>query len=202
MFFKKRDDQNTNGTAPGPLVVEPSGDFDGNDGKWSTFYINIGDADGSGSGHNFKVLVSTSSAETLVPSQSEWCSSDCAKERGIQIFNGEQPLGFDTGSSSSWKKSGLNNIPLPEWWSGGERNGTWGSDNVGLGESSKESIILTEQVVVTYTFRDFYLGSFGLAAGSVQAGSSVNYPFLYNLAKAGTIPSVSYGHTAGASYRE
>jgi hypothetical protein len=199
MHFKKR----ATNDPPTPKVVAPSGTFDGDDGKWSTFNINIGDSDDSGHGQNFKILVSTSSPLTMVPAQSEWCNSDCAKDRGIQIFNGEQSLGFDMQSSSTYKDAGIYTVPKPDWWDRNELNGSLGLDNVGLGESSKDSLILAENLVMTYTFKDYFLGSFGLAAGSVAAGNSDRAPFLFNFARsANEIPSVSYGHTAGASYRE
>jgi len=203
MDFSKRADANSTVEPPKPLVVEPSGVFDGNDGKWSTFYINIGDSDGEGQGRNFKVLVSTSSPITMVPGQSEWCDEDCAKKRGIQVFNGEQPRGYNKEDSSTWTDADVYTVPKPHWWNRGELNGSLGTDNVGMGETSKESIILAKQLVMTYTFKDYYLGFFGLAAGTVSTGSSETPPFLYNLAQgAYEIPSVSYGHTAGASYRK
>jgi hypothetical protein len=203
MYFSKRADANSTVPPPKPLAVEPSGVFDGNDGKWSTFYINLGDSDGTGHGQNVKVLVSTSSPITMVPGQSAWCNQECAQKRGIQVFNGQQPLGYDTLSSASWKDAGLYTVPKPAWWNRGDLNGSLGLDNVGLGESSKDSTILTDQLVMTYKFEEYYLGFFGLAAGTVAAGNSETPPFLYNLAQgAYQIPSVSYGHTAGASYGE
>jgi len=202
MDFSKRADANSTVEPPKPLVVEPSGVFDGNDGKWSTFYINLGDSDGTGHGQNFKVLVSTSSPITMVPGKSEWCSQECAKERGVQVFNGEQPRGYDM-QSSTWASAGIYTVPKPDWWNRSDLNGSLGTDNVGMGETSKDSIILAKQLVMTYIFKDYYLGFFGLAAGTVNAGNSETPPFLYNLAQgAYEIPSVSYGHTAGASYRK
>ena len=206
MYFSKRDDANSTVAPPKPLVVEPSGVFDGNDGKWSTFYINLGDSDGSGNGENFKVLVSTSSPITMVPGQAEWCNEDCAKKRGVQVFNGQQPRGYDMESSPTWQDAGIYTVPKPDWWNRGDLNGSLGTDNVGMGESSKDSRILSKQLVMTYKFEEYYLGFFGLAAGTVAAGNSETAPYLYNLAHASQseyqIPSVSYGHTAGASYRK
>lgn len=204
MYLEQRaNNANTTQLPPPPIVVAPSGDFDGNDGKWSTFYINIGD-DGSGRGQNFKVLIFTSSPVTMVPQQTEWCNSDCAAKRGVMVFNGEQPLGFESQQSKAWKDAGIYTIPLPHWWSGTKNlSATWGSENVGLGESSKQSDILASQWVMEYTFKDFYMGSFGLAVGAVNPGSGSKDPFLANLnSSAQLIPSVSYGYTAGAYYRE
>jgi hypothetical protein len=185
-----------------PTIVAPSGEFEGNDGKWSTFTINIGDHDGSGGGQNFDVLISTSSSLTMVPNQAEWCDAECAPKRGIEIFNAKQPRGFESSSSQSWKELGQYNLPLPNWWPGEKPNATWGSDNVGLGQSSKDSPILQEQWVVEYTVKELFMGSFGLAIEAVSAGTGSKSPFLYNFAGQNLIPSASYGYTAGAYYRE
>ncbi|KAF2688332.1 acid protease [Lentithecium fluviatile CBS 122367] len=202
MFFWKRADANTTSGPTVPLAIEPSGNFEGNDGKWSTFYINLGD-DGTGHGQNFRVLPFLSSPVTMVPAQSEWCNQDCAAKRGMQIFNGEQPLGYETDSSKAWVKAGIYEIPRPDWWNPGELNGTLGRDNVGLGQSSSLSPVLASQFVMTYTSGEYYLGSFGLAAGTLAAGNSQTPPFLFNFARGPPqlIPSVSFGYTAGASYR-
>lgn len=194
-----------------PFVLSPSGDFDGNDGKWSTFVINVGD-DGTGIGQNFKTLISTSSSLVLVPEQAPWCNNDCAASRGVEVFNSKQPSGFETSSSHGpWNEGGLFNIPLPYWWNGNagntSLNGTWGQDNVGLGPTSANSQVLAQQFVVGYTDEALYMGSFGLGRAANDPGNSPKTPFLVNFADPGQengslIPSASYGYTAGASYRK
>lgn len=206
MNFRKREDPAVNGTAkppPPPQTIPPSGTFDGNDGQWSTFLINTGDADGKGGGQNFKVLVSTSSAVVLVPGISEWCDEDCAQKRGVQLFKGGHPLGQETGSGS-WQNAGIYDIPLPNGWLN-ETNkpaATWALDNVGLGASSERSPILEKRYVVGSKSKDFFMGYFGLAAGPIAPGAgkdSIN-PFLTEFANLDSIPSISYGYTAGAKY--
>ncbi|CAO2655271.1 Nn.00g103350.m01.CDS01 [Neocucurbitaria sp. VM-36] len=204
MYFEKRADPIP--LPPKPYVLSPSGSFDGNDGKWSTFFVNIGDG-GTGNGQNFKVLISTSSPLTLVPQQTEWCDEDCAKNRGMLLFNGEQPLGLE--QSQYWKTAGLYDIPLPYWWtndmatnSTDTLGGVWGSENLGMGESSPQSPILQEQYVVKYTFEEFFLGSLGLAVGEVGPPGGSKPNFVNNFYKPGNqIASTSYGYTAGAYYR-
>ncbi|PVH93309.1 acid protease [Periconia macrospinosa] len=186
---------------PKPVALSPSGEFDGNDGRWSSFYVNIGDADATGRGQNFKVLISTSSPLTLVPSQASWCNPDCAAKRGAQIFDGSQSQGFDPEKSQSWKDAGIFNLPLPHWWSEGDINATYGSENVGLGESSKDSPILTQQYVARYDSQKLFMGSFGLSQTSIKSGTGSQPPFLVNFAGFNNIPSISYGYGAGASYR-
>ncbi|KAF2873704.1 aspartic peptidase domain-containing protein [Massariosphaeria phaeospora] len=199
MYFPKRaDDANAKTLPPPPVTVEASGDFDGNDGKWSTFTINLGDSEPWGRGQNFKVLISTSSPVTLVPQDTGKCAEDCAKSRGLELFNGRQPLGYE--STQTWKESGLYDIPLPSWWSGQNPKGTYGLENVALGKSSKTSAVLPEQMVYKYKFEEFWLGSFGLAIGPLDTSGAVKTPFLANFAT--QIPSSSFGYTAGASYRD
>ena len=135
---------------PTPYVLSPSGDWEGNDGRWSTFPINIGDdRTNSSNGQNFKVLISTSLGTTLVPQRVDWCTSptedECAANRGIGSDGNSQSLGFDDSKSPQWKQVGIYNFPLPEWYNitvEGDPNAIWGEDNVGLGASSPQSFIM------------------------------------------------------------
>ncbi|EMD65048.1 hypothetical protein GGP41_003696 [Bipolaris sorokiniana] len=203
MHSKKRDEPLQ--LPPVPYVLSDSGVFDGNDGKWSSFLLNIGD-DGSGRGQNFRVLISTSSPVVLVPGQTEWCDDDeCAKKRGLELYDGKQPLGLQ--DSAQWQASEIYNVPQPYWWSDSYRidqsdlNGLWGVDNVALGASSPKSFILAEQYVVRTLVKDFFMGSFGLAVGAVGPPGGDKPNFLDNFEAANKIASRSYGYTAGAYYR-
>jgi hypothetical protein len=194
---------------PSPYVLATSGSFEGNDGKWSTFKINIG-GDGTGStGQNFNVLISTSSSSILIPGETDWCDNDeCARSRGIGIYNGKQSLGLQ--NTPPWKDAGIYKILLPDWWidtlsidGNNETGGIWGVDSVGLGTSSSDSPILNDQYVVKYLLKNFYLGSFGLAAGNSGPNGGDKPNFLENFyGSAHLIASRSYGYTAGAYYRK
>ena len=210
MFSKKRAEPIQ--LPPTPYVLIPSTQFEGNDGRWSTFFINVGD-DGknSSNGQNFRVLISTSSPATLVPQQTEWCSEpspeECAASRGILSYEGSQSLGFDDTKSPQWKNAGIYNIPVPEWYNdtlqAEEPAAVWGVDNVGLGQSTPQSFILGEQYVVKYTVANFYMGSFGLAVGSTGPPGALKPNFMDNMyGSAHGIASRSYGYTAGAYYRK
>jgi hypothetical protein len=196
---------------PKPLVLSPSGTFDGDDGKWSTFIVNIA-GDGEGKGQNFKVLISTSSPITIVPAKTDWCITDeCARRRGVMDVGS---LGLDMTNTDFYSTAGLYTLPFNTdslyWWSrglllpssNGTLNGAWGVANVGLGTASKQSITLQHQYVAGYYVSDFFLGSLGLSAGAVSATGATRPSFLGGLAAVTTeVPSVSYGFTAGASYR-
>jgi hypothetical protein len=212
MFLQKRDSAKSIPLLPPkPSVLAPSGAYDGDDGKWSTFTINIA-GDGNGKGQNFRVLISTSSPITTVPTQTEWCSTkECANRRGVMD---DQSLGLDDTQSDTYSKAGLYNLTITEnfWWSrnllspssNGTLTGRWGVTNVGLGEASKQSITMDNQYVVVDFFEDFFLGSLGLSIGSVSPEGASKLSFLNRFASANPqeIASASYGFTAGASYRK
>jgi hypothetical protein len=212
MFYHRR--ANTK-TLPRPVVLSPSGTFDGDDGKWSTFTINVA-GDGDGKGQDFKVLISTSSPITLVPAQTSWCNTDdCAKRRGIETLNS---FGLDDTPSNTYSKSGLYNLPLEilYYWSrdlllpggNGTLGGEWGVTNVGLGRASKQSTTIAKQYVATSYLKDFFLGSLGLTVGSISPQGAELPTYFSGLTASkdadgnDVVPSISYGFTAGASYRK
>ncbi|KAF2659725.1 acid protease [Lophiostoma macrostomum CBS 122681] len=187
-----------------PYAFAPSGSWDGNDGLWSTFMINTGDAKGSGDGQNFRVLISTSSSITQVPAEAPWCrDAECAKKRGIELDGAQQPLGLNTDvSTTGWSEQGLFALPLPDYWSGGNLNGSWGTMPVGLGTTSRSSWVQPDQLVVTNANADLFMGAFGLGYNAISTGSSPQKPWLTNMNESGAlIPSASYGYGAGASYK-
>ncbi|KAF2834957.1 acid protease [Patellaria atrata CBS 101060] len=176
---------------PKPLVVEPSGDFDGNDGKWSTFVFRIGQPE-----QNVKLLIATSGQETWVVAP-EGCTQDdpqdCPDTRGL-VFN-------DT-ESSTWEPNAL--------WSLEDRNGLgysgngrYGFDTVALGWQGSGGPNVTHSIVAGIATKDFYLGMFGVSPRPTNFSDFTDpQPSFMSLAKkADLIPSFSYGYTAGAFYR-
>jgi len=202
MYLRTRADSKDLINPGNAISIPASGRFDGSDGKWCTFNINVGD-DGSGNqGQNFRVLPSTSSAVTIVPGPATWCNQDCAQQRGVEIFHASPSLGFDTTASKGWNKYGNYKIPVPEWWTGTTNlDEPFGFDNVGIGPSTINSKQLGGQWVVISDKKDFFMGSFGLAAGPINPGAGPSPPFLTNFAAFNVSTSVSYGYTAGAIYR-
>lgn len=190
---------------PRPYQFPATGKFEGNDGQWSTFRINVGD-NGTGQGQDFRVLISTSSFATILPQQASWCStSECASARGIEVFQSYQPLGFESEKVENWKEVGQFNIPsaldIPRW-PDDNPNGTYGQASVGLGITSSNSDVLDKQIVIETRSQNYFMGSFGLASLPARIGEGLESPFLVNYENTSIIPSVSYGYTAGAYYRE
>ena len=192
-----------------PVSVSPSGDFDGNDGNWSTFIINVNSDSEGKNGQNFKVLISTSSPLTLLPMQSDWCDLQCAGKRGVLPYNDKPVRGLE--DSENWKEVGMFSIPLPNWYSdnflGSNRStslaGVWGETNIGLGLSSEKSLFSAKRYAAKYIFNDFFMGSFGLAVGRVGGGENTTKAnFLTQFDDDHNIASSSYGYTAGAWYRK
>lgn len=203
MHLRKRVDVSP---IPLPQVVPASGTFEGNDGKWSTFFINLNSDENGLNGQDFRVLASTSSSLTLVPAKTEWCDAQCAANRGLLLFDGSQPLGNQ--EKGSWNEAGLYEVPVPYWFSKDLVNGNltlrgnYGVTQIGLGQSSATSLVLVDRYAVSYLFEDYFLGSFGLAAGVVGGPSATKPTFLTQFRTDNRIASASYGYTAGAWYRE
>jgi hypothetical protein len=194
---------------PRPYVVPVTGRFDGNDGSWSTFMINVGEP-----GQNFRVLPSTSGSTTWIP-LSEGCSSsdpeNCPDLRGVEPFAGAKSQGYDATQSSASKLIGLYEMTLGSL----DLNNTYGPqfsnhsakysyDTVGLGPSSENSLQLSPEIVAGVVDKQYFLGGFGLSLDPNNFGTGALPTFLSLLPNSTfrPIPSLSYGYTAGAHYRK
>ena len=83
-------------------------------------------------------------------------------------------------------------------------NGLYGYDTVGLGGLGSEGPTLKNTTVGGLETTDFYLGIFGINAKPTNF-SDFNDPspsYITYLKEDNLIPSVSFGYTAGAQYRE
>jgi hypothetical protein len=188
-------------TVPAPYTVPPSEQFDGNDGAWSTHFINVGTP-----GQNFRVLVSTTSGETWIPVTDGCTSSDpsnCGDLRGAETFNGVASSGFQVNQSTTFSPLGIYSLDLESKlnYTG---NGLYGYDNVGLGTSQSPGPSLPQQLVAGIADKDYFLGHLGLSIlnTSFSSTSEPVVPFFVNLREQKKIPSLSYGYTAGAVYRK
>ncbi|KAF8862071.1 acid protease [Acephala macrosclerotiorum] len=183
--------------APAPISIPPSQEFDGDDGPWSTFTVQIGNPPQS-----VKVLISTYSHQTWAIAE-EGCQSgdptDCNKLRG-GLYN--------YSASSSWVPNTANLTTLIyglglESNLGYSGNGRYGFDDVTLGFQGSSGPSLKNQTVAGVATEDFFLGLFGLnpAPSNFTDFDDPIPSFMENLRKQSMIPSTSWAYFAGNQYR-
>ncbi|KAK5738890.1 hypothetical protein LTR17_005616 [Elasticomyces elasticus] len=189
---------------PGVLSIPPSLYWDGADGSWSTFQIEIGTP-----GQTVRLLPSTSanagnSLWAVIP---EGCTianpsiANCANERGYL---------FTSNQSTSWSISRLQNGGLyeldlfEERFLGLSGNAYYGFDTIQLGIEGSGLPVLQDQLVAGIATNDFWLGSLGLSPIPFNF-TTLNEPLptlLGTLRNQSLIGSTSWAYTAGASYRD
>ena len=185
-------------TIPAPIIVAASQDFDGNDGPWSSFEIQVGTPS-----QNLKVFISTSGYQTLVVVP-EGCiasyGADCTNIRG-----GE----FHLNQSSTWVTNTANlssNIYDLEVDSslGIYGKAELGFDDITLGWQGSGGPSLQNQTVGGFAAPDFWLGFLGLSARASNFTSFDNPipSYMQNLRSQNMIPSTSWSYTAGNQYRK
>ena len=191
-------------TIPVPIVLSPAQSFDGADGNWSTFTVNVGTPP-----QKFHLLPGTQVSETWVVLP-EGCDapptdpSNCEVLRGAEAFNGQPATGFLTNASSTWAEAGLYEIKLEANLGIDGVNGLFGDDVVGVnnGNGSANGVSLAGQPVAGIAAKSFFLGYLGLGITrpNFSSAAASQNTFLSNLWMDNLIPSLSYGYTAGASY--
>ena len=178
------------------IEVPASQEFDGPDGSWSSFVIQVGTPS-----QIVKVLISTASYQTWAVLPQGCTSKDpsnCGTSRG-RIFRPDQ--------SDTWIK---NNISTDSTFSFDLKsnlryfsNALYGYDIVTLGWQGSGGPSLQHQVVAGLTTKDFYLELFDV---NPRPSNFINFDtkfpsFMSNLKSNSLIPSVSYAYTSGNQYR-
>ncbi|GAB7346779.1 hypothetical protein MBLNU459_g1879t1 [Dothideomycetes sp. NU459] len=190
----------SNDTAPTPFLFSPSQYWDGNDGSWSSFIVRVGTPP-----QDFRIFPSTVGQETLIPVPEGCTSNDpsnCGGLRGVLPFQGTQGTGFLVNASSSWVSINIDTVNI-EAQLGYDVNAIYGFDTVRLEVENSGGFSQLHQVVGGIAAKSFYLGVFGLGPKPSNF-STFNDPqpsYMANLVTSKQIPSMSYGYTAGASYR-
>jgi hypothetical protein len=203
---------------PVAFSVQPSNVFDQGDGQWSTFNLQVGG--GSGGPQNFRVVVSTSSFDTWLPlPESSGCPNasispaTCASMRGVGFYAGSQSTGFDgtrSNSASSDVALGIETLDIGQLDANtlfgteyGNLTGYLWEDYLYMSSSTSPSTSHSSSSwVPIYGIGTgyYYLASFGIGYGAVQTAQLTLNSTLSSMAASGTIPSVSWGYTAGAYY--
>lgn len=109
---------------------------------------------------------------------------------------------FNISASSSWHSIGAYGLGLPDLGIGG--NGDYGLDSIVLTNNLKiQSTSVDSALVAAINDTNYYQGFIGVGVTQGRFGGNVTTnPFIPQLAQTyGTIPSHSYGYTAGAHYR-
>ncbi|MCJ1395711.1 hypothetical protein MMC18_008597 [Xylographa bjoerkii] len=181
---------------PAPISVAPSQYWDGDDGSWSSFAIQVGSPP-----QDVRVLISSSGSALWVVLPAgciDTDPSDCPNNRGFTFYQ---------NNSSTWIDKGLFTLLLAAEEPLGvyeDENSDVGIDNITLGWQGSQGPSLSQQLVAGIATKDFYLGLLGLTNRPYNV-SSFNNEFsspLVALRNNSQIPSLSWSYTAGASYRE
>ncbi|KAL9076886.1 MAG: hypothetical protein Q9157_003521 [Trypethelium eluteriae] len=179
------------------LSVPASQYWDGIDGPWSTFWVAVGTPP-----QQVRVLPSTSGDHNaLWVVLTEGCTSQdpstCAQDRTV----------FNPNTSSTWDAIGLFQLGLREeaylGYNVTDDNAEFANETFTLGNNNGLPTI-GDSVVQGFATKDFYMGALGLAARAINV-SSFNAPqpsVLQALRNQGSIPSLSWGYTAGNQFAD
>ncbi|KAL1643057.1 hypothetical protein SLS58_005026 [Diplodia intermedia] len=186
--------------APTPYAAIRSEKWDGIDGNWSSFRISIGNP-----GQNFRVLVSTRGAAAWVPVP-DGCQGDdaaCPSSRGVELFDSSPSQGFVENRSNTWSLINYFSNDVEKNLELKDSGGMYGYDAIRLGfTEDTDAVKVNHSLVVGIFDTDYWLGLLGMSNAQINLDENDKPPSLIQvLNDTGTIPSQSYGHTAGAHYR-
>ncbi|KAG9233049.1 aspartic peptidase domain-containing protein, partial [Amylocarpus encephaloides] len=180
-----------------PYVFQNTGDWNGNDGSWSTFAIQIGTPP-----QTLKVQMSTSGTQ-IAAIAPEGCGSgdsvDCRKLRG-EFFNYNDSTTYVPNLSNISSSIYHLGVASKLGYTG---KGRFGFDDVTLGWQGSGGPTVKNQTVAGIATKDFYMGWFGLNPRPNNF-TDFNHPipsFMQNIRNQSMIPSLSWGYTAGNRYR-
>ena len=211
MWFTKRKQS----ALPLPFSVKPSGQFDGNDGSWSTFLVQVGNP-----AQAFRAVISTSSFSTWLPTPDgcvysqdpSFVPSNCSQLRGVGIYKGFQSSGFqESNDTGTFKYIGINSLELGNdlsipaaFGSTYDIKGDLGLDQILLSDSASSASLTTSGGVPVYGVSNwnYFLPSLGIGIGALKSTTQNTPSFVEALVNQSAIPSRSWGYTAGASYRK
>ncbi|MCJ1357288.1 MAG: hypothetical protein MMC33_007284 [Icmadophila ericetorum] len=181
-----------------PISVPPSQNWDGDDGPWSSFAIQVGTPP-----QYVRVFISTSSSATWVvlPAGCDGAGDTTA----IQDCVGSRGGVFTPNASSTWHERGYFSLAAEDSL-GISASAEYGNDTIMLGLMGSGGPSLQNQVIGAYEAApngQLFLGEFGVnpqptTFSTVENGQA---SFLTTLKNQGVVSSLSFGYTAGALYR-
>ncbi|KAI3341970.1 aspartic peptidase domain-containing protein [Ustulina deusta] len=171
---------------PSALWLEPSLNWHGIDGNWSSTTLFVGEP-----AQEIDVVVSTSLSEIWVVESSGCASPLCDDARG-GVFN--------RSASTSWSPMGLWQLGLKAI--GVYANGDYAMETVVVYNSVRRwQTSFNKLLVAGINDTSAYTGFFGLGITEGNFGGVVAQgPVASLVQQSGTIPSHSYGYTPGAYY--
>ncbi|OQO02313.1 hypothetical protein B0A48_11867 [Cryoendolithus antarcticus] len=187
--------KSVNATIPAPHSWQPSTNWDGNDGYWNSFIVRVGTPL-----QDFRILPSTAGQETWVLNP-----QGCVDEEhppSCPYVGGAIPpsVGLDVNTSSTWLSNGIFTLNAQEEQFGYTGNGLYGFHTVVLGTDDR-AMNLSHQVLASMADKSYLLGQFGLGPKPINSFNEPIPNYLTTLVNFSTIPSLSFGYTAGAAYR-
>lgn len=179
-------------TLPAPLAFNPDQNWDGIDGKWSSFTLRVGTPQ-----QFIRTFLSFAVYQTwgVLPQGCQAAANEqqCADARGWI---------YDQNASSTRQPIGLYDLYVENKMGYGG-NARYVYDVVGLGGEGEGGPTLANTTIGGFAVEDFYLGIFGINPKPTNF-SSFNEPspsYMTQLKEQRQIPSISFGYTAGAHYR-
>jgi len=193
-------------TEPEPLIAEPSQQFEGNDGPWSTFTVQVGTP-----AQGLRVNIAINGQETQIV-QTGGCTgegqpSSCPQLRG-NLFNLKESSTW-VSTTTIWNNTGY--YYLGDYIGnllGTYVPGEYGWDSVSLSWGAGPTV--NRSIVGAYIATDYYIGQIGISPQSTNFttsndnSSALSDPepsFFSLLREQNYIPSLSYSFTAGSYYR-
>ncbi|KAK6532357.1 hypothetical protein TWF281_006546 [Arthrobotrys megalospora] len=185
-------------TIPFPVEVDPSQEWEGDDGPWSSFAVRVGTPQ-----QVVRVLPGTGSNQQMVV-----LPEGCMSPQDISNCPDLRGRTFKLNESTTWENNTLYSETSiyelgVEKRLGFEGNAVFGYDNLTLGWLGSDGPGVTNQSIAGIATKDFFLGVLGLNPRPTNF-STFNNPvpsLLQNLRDKRMIPSLSWSYTAGNQYR-
>lgn len=192
-------------SVPAPISVAPDQEWMGIDGSWNTFSLQVGQPT-----ENIHAYVSTASQQIWAVN-SQACVQNVTDAGGkIVQYNvvnadcqGSRGRTFNTSFSTTWQRKGFYQLWI-EKTLGLVGNGLYGFDSVGLGLPGEQGPTVANTTIGTLVSANFWLGHIGVhpKPTNFSAFEAPIPSYMTDLFTQKSIPSLSFGYTAGAQYRK
>lgn len=194
-MLHKRDSKSS-----GPISVAPSQNWDGTDGLWSSFPLQVGHP-----AQDVRVFPSTAAAEIWVVTAAAGCPDGMPLPSGTGATTCSDSRGrlFNENTTVTWVPNSLYTLGVEKSLAF-DSTAYYGYDTVTMGWQGANGPTLDHQIIAELADPNYWIGGFGLNPRPTNFTTFVNpQPSpLQTLKNNNQISSVSYGYTAGAYYRK